>query len=85
MSEPKPCPECGGVLPRDAPKGFCPACLVRLGAGWQEAPLAAGGVQGAQFPITFGGYEVLAEIGRGGMGAVSYTHLDVYKRQVEGA
>ena len=29
-----------------------------------------------------GRYEIRGQLGRGGMGPVSYTHLDVYKRQV---
>ena len=28
-------------------------------------------------------YRVIEQLGRGGMGAVSYTHLDVYKRQMQ--
>ena len=35
MSQAKSCPECGAPILDDAPKGFCPACLVRLGAGWE--------------------------------------------------
>src|ERR1041385_8654592 len=36
MSEPKPpevCPFCKGPLPSDAPKGFCPRCLLELFSG----------------------------------------------------
>src|SRR5688572_2472518 len=25
------CPDCGATLPPDAPRGFCPGCLIRLG------------------------------------------------------
>ena len=48
MSEAKTCPECGGGLPQDAPKGLCPACLVRVGAGWTEVPRAECGVRNGE-------------------------------------
>jgi tRNA A-37 threonylcarbamoyl transferase component Bud32 len=31
MAEERQCSECGGKLPADAPKGFCPQCLMKLG------------------------------------------------------
>src|SRR4051812_19782028 len=27
------CPECGAELPTDAPRGLCPACLLKAGLG----------------------------------------------------
>ncbi len=32
MKQPRPCIQCGGALPGDAPEGLCPACVLRLGA-----------------------------------------------------
>src|SRR5262245_14647334 len=33
MGEPNTCPECGAPLPTDAPRGLCPACLLRAATG----------------------------------------------------
>ncbi len=36
MSETGTCPSCGAVIPSDAPEGFCPRCLYRI--GFEEGP-----------------------------------------------
>ncbi len=76
------CSKCGAEIPRDAPRGFCPRCLYRLGFedpvalnenGFSLAPAAETQRRNTASvpPLSeLGDYQLLEEIGYGGMGIV---------------
>jgi len=42
MNESRTCPNCGAVLPANAPPGQCPACLFRIGLAAADGGLGTG-------------------------------------------
>jgi eukaryotic-like serine/threonine-protein kinase len=69
MAEDKKCRNCGAAVPSNAPFGHCPKCLLELGFGELRQDAAEERASGTKVRY-FGDYELLEQIGRGGMGVV---------------
>src|SRR5262249_27018198 len=79
MSGPGQCAKCGMALPVDALGGHCPRCLVHTAL---DSALPSAPPHAARLPVSFGDYELLREVARGGMGIIFCARQRSLNRQV---
>jgi hypothetical protein len=64
------CPDCGAQIPADSPAGLCIACVLTMAQKESEPASDLPARAPRASPRQVGDYELIREIGRGGMGVV---------------
>lgn len=70
MAIDRTCKNCGVAVAEDAPFGHCSKCLIEVGFGLPSEVLGDRPAIKIGAPMKFGDYQLLQQIGRGGMGVV---------------
>ncbi|MFC1763449.1 protein kinase [Planctomycetota bacterium] len=82
MAKENKCPHCDANLPSTAPRGLCPQCLMEAGLA-ENADITLDESPASESPGTkIGRYELLEQIGEGGMGLVYLARQQEPKRKV---
>ena len=79
MSTSNTCPECGSPLPPDAPRGFCPQCLMKRGMTSADAGFEGDEESLLSLEDPSDRYVFLGEQGRGGMGRVLLSTTNAWE------